>query len=200
VWLRDQISFSTDDLQIRYSGRNDASGYAYGSNTQLRGQISGLVGTIGYSYLVTRETLSGIDAGEARRPTDQRHTLSAYLEDRMELRWSRVRSSLFHIRVLYGSGFPHTRQLPDSEASSFALVDGERNGADGRSYLRMDIGMMQTVDLYGRSVEVRQEVANLFDQFNVVGYRYLPAPDGAAIELRNALGRRVYNLSVSVGF
>jgi hypothetical protein len=60
--------------------------------------------------------------------------------------------------------------------------------------------MTQVITAFGKSVEVRQEVANIFDQFNVVGYRYLPAPDGALVELRNALGRRVYNLNLSVGF
>ena len=106
----------------------------------------------------------------------------------MELRWTRLRSSLFHIRVLYGSGFPHTPQLHDPEASGWVLVDGERNSLDGRAYLRTDIGMTQVLAVFGMSVKVRQEVANIFDQYNVVGYRYLPAPDGAPIELMASAG------------
>ena len=80
------------------------------------------------------------------------------------------------------------------------LVDGasSANSRRDRRYLCFDVGMTQTLNVAGYKVRVREEVANVFDQFNVVGYTYLPTPAGTPVELRNALGRRIYNLSLGV--
>ena len=107
-----------------------------------------------------------------------------------------LHGSALHVRLLYGSGFPHTPKLLAEDAP--VLVDGARNSRRDRGYLRFDVGMTQTLNVAGYKVRVREEVANVFDQFNVVGYTYLPTPAGTPVELRNALGRRIYNMSLGV--
>jgi hypothetical protein len=187
---------------VVYSGKNDAKGYAYGLNSNLRGQLSQLVGLLSYSYLVTREDLEGDGQGYLPRPTDQRHTISAYLEDQVEqLRWEKLRASRFHLRLLYGSGYPYTPKVADAtQDEGLVPIDGMRNSRRNRYYFRFDLGLTQTINLGGWEVQVQEEVANLFDQYNVVGHTYLPTPTGRLIELRNALGRRVYSIALSTKF
>ena len=196
--LRDAVSYTADELQLRYSGANDTHAYAYGAHLQVRGQILRAVGTMAYSYLVTREDVEGDGLGYQPRPTDQRHTLSAFLEDRMEVRFGWLRASRFHLRLLYGSGFLFTPMVrPEGAgAEGLALVPGDPNSRRGHPYFRFDTGLTQAFEVRGVSLEVREEVANLFDQYNVVGYSYLPAPDGTVGELRRSLGRRHYTLEV----
>jgi hypothetical protein len=207
--LTDLMSYQLDDMRLVYAGDNDARGYAYGANTHLRGELARLVGIVSYSYLMAREDLAGDGRGYMPRPGDQRHTTSVYVEDHMDLRpLSWLLDSTFHIRVLYGSGFPYTPRLSpgeppatgDMEPGMPLLVDGERNSRRDLGYFRFDVGMVQTVALWGVAVDVREEVANFFDQYNVVSHTYLPTPDGAPVELRTALGRRTLNLAVSTRF
>lgn len=200
-FLRDAISYRIDDLRLEYAGRNDARGHAYGVNASARGQLGRVTGIAAYSFLVAREEIEGDGRGALPRPTDQRHTFSAYIEDRMEVNWRRLEASRLHLRLLGGSGFPFTPQIKDPQDDGVTLlVDGERHSRRGRLYARFDMGMTQTVVLGGYKVDFRQEVANIFDQFNVVGYRYLPTPTDEAVELRRALGRRVYNVGMSTSF
>ncbi len=207
VFYRDQselISYQIDDLRIVYSGKNDSDGFAYGINTKTRGQLDSLIGIASYSYLVAREDIKGDSRRNIPRPVDQRHTVSVYLEDRMYLEFLRLRNLLysrFHIRMLYGSGFPHTPQvLAKSQIGDPVLVEGKRNSRRDRPYLRFDIGMTQAIDIAGKTMHLHQEVANMFDQHNVVGYSYFPSFRGEPVEVRRSLGRRVYNFSVSVKF
>lgn len=194
----DLISYTLDDLRLTYSGRNDATGYAWGVNTHLRGQVSQVVGIFSYGYLVAREDLAGDGRGYLPRPTDQRHTFSAYVEDHMRLRWGRfLKTSRLYLAAYYGSGFPYTPKLrPAGEGP--ALVDGLRHSRRDRGYYRVDMGLAQSLELRGLRVELRQEVGNIFDDFNVVGHTYLLTPDGVPVELRQGMGRRYFTLGVSV--
>ena len=200
-YLRELISYALDDLRLVYAGANDARGYAWGMNTHARGELGRMVGILSYGYLVSREDLRGDGRGDMPRPTDQRHTLSGYLEDRMELRPFRyLLASRFHIRMLYGSGFPYTPMLRADGAEAGGLEEGARHSRRYPGYFRFDMGMTQMVRVWGWKVEIREEVANLFDQFNVVGYTYLPGGPDTLVELRNALGRRTVNLSLATRF
>ena len=196
--LRDTISYTTDDLRLVYSGSNDARAYAYGLNCHVRGQLLKLVGSLSYAYLVAREDIEGDGLGYVRRPTDQRHTASAFLEDRMDLRSLWMGASRFHLRILYGSGFPYTPRVRPAGAGVVELVDAARNSRQGHAYFRFDIGMTQAFTVRRLEVELREEVANIFDDYNVVGYTYLPAPDGSVTELTKSLGRRMYNVELRV--
>jgi hypothetical protein len=199
-WLRNLVSYSVDDVRVVYSGTNDAKGYAYGMSTLWRGQIAQLVGLISYSYLVTREDLAGDGRGYLPRPTDQRHTASAYLEDQVEaLRWKWLGASRFHLRALYGSGFPYTPKVADT-TPGLALVDGPRNSRRDHPYFRFDLGLAQTVYLGEWQLQVQEEVGNVFDQYNVVAHTYLPTSASSPVELRHALGRRVYNVALSARY
>ncbi len=198
------ISYQIDDLRMRYSGENDSKGRVFGVNSKLRGKLDSLIGIVSYGYLIARENIIGDGHAYLPRANDQRHTLSMYLEDRMFLDFSRIRFldySRFHIRVLYGTGFPHTPKIVTvSEDGRPQLTDGPRNSVRDRPYFRFDVGMTQATSLWRKTLHLREEIANVFDQHNVLGYSYLPSSSGKPIELRRSLGRRVYNVSVSIEF
>lgn len=200
--LWDQISCSIDDVEVRYSGRNDSRARVIGADAMVRGQIGKTFGTLSYSWLKARENLDGDGSGWVPRATDQRHTLAAYLEDGMNLRVTWMRASRFHIRVLYGSGFPFTPMVPETDDAGrlVGLTPGRRHSVRDDPYFRFDVGMTQVFAMGGLEITVREEVANLFDQINAVGYRQLPAPDGTVALLPRGLGRRAYNGEVRVAF
>ncbi len=196
------ISYEIDDLRIHYSGVNDSKGRVFGVNSKLRGKLDSLIGIVSYGYLIARDNIIRDGHNYLPRASDQRHTLSVYLEDRMFLDSLRIRCwnySRFHIRALYGSGFPHTPKIVAiSEDGNSQLTDGPRHSVRDRPYFRFDVGMTQSISLWGKTLHLREEIANVFDQYNVLGYSYLPSSSGEPIELRRSLGRRVYNISVSV--
>ena len=88
----------------------------------------------------------------------------------------------------------------DAEGQILRLVEGERHALRDDPYIRFDMGLTQVFRVAGIEVEIREEVANLFDEFNAVGFRQLPAPDGTMALLPRGLGRRVFNGEVSVLF
>ena len=88
----------------------------------MRGQLGRVTGIAGYSYLVAREDIEGDGRGYMPRPTDQRHTFSAYIEDRMRVNWKWLEASRLHLRLLGGSGFPFTPRLKAPLATYFDLA------------------------------------------------------------------------------
>ncbi len=134
--------------------------------------------------------------------SDQRHTATVYLEDQMNLRVGWMQASRSHIRLLYGSGFPYTPLVPvvNADGDILRLAEGERHTLRDDHYIRFDVGLTQVFQMAGVEIEIREEVANLFDEFNAVGYRQLPAPDGTMALLPRGLGRRVFNGEVSILF
>ncbi|MEL6616346.1 MAG: TonB-dependent receptor, partial [Bacteroidota bacterium] len=108
--LTDLISYTVDNVRVIYSGENDSEGYATGLDLQLRGElVPGLESWINYGFLVTEERFfaperSDFEAGASgdaafaraqtqferngggdwvRRPTDRRHNLSVFIQDRI---------------------------------------------------------------------------------------------------------------------
>ncbi|MBT3341728.1 MAG: TonB-dependent receptor [Gemmatimonadetes bacterium] len=198
----DRISWTIDDVEIRYAPINDSRTRAWGAEWMLRGQVGRAVGLVSYSLLHSQENLEGDGLGWVPTASDQRHTATVFLEDQMNLRVGWMQASRFHIRLLYGSGFPYTSLEPvvDAEGQILRLVEGERHALRDDPYIRFDMGLTQVFRVAGIEVEIREEVANLFDEFNAVGFRQLPAPDGTMALLPRGLGRRVFNGEVSVLF
>ena len=120
----------------------------------------------------------------------------------MYLRVAWMQASRFHIRLLCGSGFPYTRLIPgtDVQGRITSLETEARHEGRDDAYIRFDIGLTQAFAIAAVEVEVREEVANLFDELNAVGMRQLPTPAGTMALLPRGLGRRVYNLEAKVRF
>jgi len=193
--LSNVISYRIDDIRVEYSGENDATGHVYGFDLQLRGEfVPGLESWFNYSFMVARErftddALAQIEAEEgplARerkegllpRPTDQRHTFSAFVQDYVpgDKTWK------LHMRLLYGSGLPYTPPAPGRETASGVetRVPGPRMSGRLTAYRRVDLGATKEITVADRSfgastpvtLNLTLEVLNLFDMDNTVDYSW----------------------------
>jgi len=176
--LNDIVSYNIDDVRVEYSGRNDANGYTYGFDLQLRGElVPGLDSWFNYSFLVSRERFKEQYQGEytkglVPRPADQRHTFSAFLQDYVpgDKSWK------LHMRLLYGSGLPYTPLEPGSNRR--IRVPGDRMSGRLPAYRRVDVGATKRVEITEDGIgapvnlELTVEVLNLFDMDNTVDYSW----------------------------
>lgn len=192
-WLRDLISYDIWDVRLVYSGYNDAIGYVYGLDAHLRGDfIPDCLAWLSYSYMVAREDLAYDNEGWVPRPSDQRHCIAATLQDKMV----RFPGSRIHIRILISSGFPFTYQLVrKNEAGAPIIVTSRRNSWRAPDYQRFDIGFTQKFRLFNLDITLRQEILNLFDRYNVLGYSWI---SGARVE--HGLSRRTFDVGIQVEF
>lgn len=192
---RDLISYSLQDVQIKYSGENDARGYAYGLDAYLHGEIiPGTENWISYSYLVARDDLLNDNEGYAPRASDRRHQLAIFNQDKMEtLPWSKL-----FMRMVVGTGYPFTPQrwILDNDTNTHHLENGRRNSERLRFYLRFDLGFSQQFKLSKNTrFLLREEILNLYDIRNMIGY------DMAFGHLiRQPLSGRVFNVGVRAEF
>ena len=188
------ISYTIEDVRVNYSGENDATGYTYGFDLQLRGEfVPGLESWFNYSFMVARErftdealasyseTLRENRQGLLPRPTDQRHTFSAFVQDYVpgDDTWK------IHLRLLYGSGLPYTTTNPGPEINSnkpgpkvTTRVPGPRMGGRLPAYRRVDVGATKEIELAQEGIDapvtldLTLEVLNLFDMDNTVAYTW----------------------------
>lgn len=181
--LSDLVSYNVENVRVRYSGENDASGHIYGFDLQVRGEfVPGLESWVNYGFLVAREEFGGdfltrFNEGALPRPTDQRHTLSAYVQDYVPNNptWR------LHLRGLFGSGYPYTPLIPskaDGQGNAVFQVYGPRNSFRYSGYRRVDMGGTKEVTFKrgdGREaarLDLTAELLNIFDMENEVAFQY----------------------------
>mgnify|MGYP006278936343 CR=1 FL=1 len=178
------ISYTIEDVRVNYSGENDAYGYTYGVDFQLRGEfVPGLDSWFNYSFMVARERFKEPfieegynDRGWLPRPTDQRHTFSAFVQDYVpgDKSWK------VHLRLLYGSGLPYTTTNPGEKINEKVQtrVPGPRMRGRLPAYRRVDLGATKEIELVENGIskpvtlDLTLEVLNLFDMDNTVAYTW----------------------------
>jgi len=193
--LKDIITYDLKDVKIRYSGKNDAKGYAYGIDSHLRFKIhGGPENWISYSYLIAREDLLNDKMGYVPRPSDRRHQLAVYMEDKMKrLSWSK-----FHIRYIFGSGYPYTTEkwIQKANDDTYTYKKGKRNSSRIPFYARFDVGMTQTFKFKKRvKIIFREEILNLFDHMNVLYYDLV-----FNRKVEQCLSSRIFNIGMRIDF
>ena len=180
--LDDLISYTIEDVRVNYSGENDANGYTYGLDLQLRGEfVPGLDSWFNYSYMVSRERFRAAhqdeyNQGLVPRPADQRHTFSAFLQDYVpgDKSWK------LHMRLLYGSGLPYTPTNPGPEVADGVQTRVPADRMSGRlpAYRRVDVGATKRIEVLENGIgtpvhlELTLEALNLFDMDNTVDYNW----------------------------
>jgi hypothetical protein len=205
--LRDLISYDIENIRVRYSGENDSDGHAYGMDVQLRGElVPGLESWINYGFLVARERFRP-DFATARRdgliprPTDQRHTISAFVQDQVpgDDSWT------IHMRALFGSGLPYTPPREGPQIGGIVLqVPGNRSSARFTEYMRMDMGITKTLEVGNIGgvrplrLQVTGEILNVFDMVNTVAYSWVPAGDGIWRRIPTRLTPRTINVRARI--
>ena len=140
--LDNLISYDIDNVRIRYSGENDASGSVLGLDMRLNGEfVPGAESWFNLSILRVRESLFGIqhqrfdqsestfvDVSEVARPTDQLVSMTIFFQDYLP------RNENFKINFLltYATGLPFG--IPENNQVI-------RNTFRFKDYIRVDTGL-----------------------------------------------------------
>ena len=210
AWLKnidDLISYDIENVRVLYSGENDATGQAYGLDFQLRGElVPGMESWLNYSFLVAREEFDDAfwtlnNRGTIARPTDQRHTVSLFVQDYIpsDPTWR------LHLRTLYGSGLPYTPPIPGEQIGNIVeQIPGNRHSARYTRFFRFDIGATKEIppERTGSRlhIELTAEILNLFDMINTVSYSWVPDASGIWQRIPTRLTPRTVNVRLSARF
>jgi len=125
--MDDLIPYYMDNVRIRYSGKNNASGYAYGIDTRLFGEfVPGVDSWLSASYARVYENIDG--RGNIPRPTDQRFRFAMFYQDYMP----KFPSMRVNLTLVYAMGLPN---------GSPVFTDPYQYQKTLPSYKRVDLGL-----------------------------------------------------------
>jgi len=197
------ITYSLDNVRIRYSGVNDAVAYTVGIDFRLFGElVPGTDSWINFSLMQSRERLvappEGVNQGWVSRPNEQRYSFSMLFQDYLPTNPNyRV-----HMRIIWSDGLP------------FGVPRSMEHRAIGRhrSYSRIDIGASRVFTRgkdnfmsrpFFRRVEniwLNLEVFNLLDQKNENSFFWVRDIDNQNWAVPNYLTGRQLNFRIVMDF
>ncbi|NND08118.1 MAG: TonB-dependent receptor plug domain-containing protein [Saprospiraceae bacterium] len=212
--LSDLVSYDIDNVRIRYSGENDATGYVAGLDVRLNGEfVKGAESWVNLSFLQARESLNGVqhikieEGGKERRevddvprPTDQLMTLSVFFQDHLR----RNENLKMHFNFTFGTGLPFG--VPDNNIIF-------RNPFRFKEYHRVDIGFSAL--LYNESWAAKRpkhllgfskntwvsvEVFNLLQVANVASNTWIKSIYNVQYAVKNFLTSRRINVRLRMDF
>lgn len=212
--LWDLVSYEIENVRIRYSGQNDATGYVMGLDMRMNGEfVPGAESWINLSFLRARENLSNVqhlrrevgqDAAEevenVPRPTDQFATISVFFQDYLP----KNENFKMHLNVTVGTGLPfglqgnnriyrNTYRFPAYHrvdvGFSLRLWDRERLAEKPKHPLR-----------FSRSTWVSLEVFNLMAVQNQAGNTWIKTIFNQQYAIPNFLTSRRINLRLRMEF
>ncbi len=196
------ISYTLDNVRVRYSGENDAEAYTVGLDLKLYGElVPGAESWISFSTMRSRENLLFDDGTEADRgwipgPNEQRYSFSILFQDYIP-RWPQYR---FHLKFICSDALPYG---PPRNLEYRAAL------RSNKPYLRVDLGasrqFSQKHDKWFKTKHletftVNFEVFNLIDFKNVNSYFWVTTYNGLQFASPNYLTGRMFNLKFSFTF
>ncbi len=196
------ISYTLENVRVRYSGENDAKAYTVGLDLKLYGElVPGAESWISLSVMRSRENLLYDDGTEADRgwipgPNEQRYSFSMLFQDYIP-RWPQYR---FHLKFICSDALPYGP--PRNQDFRAAL-------RSNKPYLRMDLGASRQFSQkhdkwfktkYMETFTINFEVFNLIDFKNVNSYFWVSTYNGLQFASPNYLTGRMFNLKCSFTF
>ncbi len=227
-YLDDLIPYKIDNVRIRYMAENIAKGYATGIDLKVNGEfVNGIESWASLSIMGTQEDIIGdnyweyynnegqiiqpgisinniavdsisIEPGYIPRPTDQRFSLSLFLQDYLP----RNPTYKIHLRLVFGSRLPFGP--PDSPKYKDVLRIPP--------YRRVDIGFSkQLIDQkttfksnnplkYLTSLWISAEIFNLFQINNTVSYLWIKDVNNRQYAIPSYLTPRQLNVKLIARF
>ena len=193
------ISYTVDNVRVRYSGKNDSRGYTLGADLKLYGElVPGVDSWVSLSLMRSRIKMNDdpYKLGWIPNPQEQRWAVTFFFQDYIP----KLPQYRLHLKFIFSEGLPFG--YPRSEQMRYL----------GRmtSYKRMDVGASRTfsaaTDRFMRKNSARHVAAwsIYFEVFNVVGwknvnsYYWITAANGDQWASPNYLTGRMYNLRLSV--
>lgn len=212
--LDNLISYEIDNVRIRYSGLNNASGYVAGLDLRVNGEfVPGAESWVNVSFLRAKETLDGVQHltrsfGETEpreinyvpRPTDQAFNINIFFQDYLP----QNKDFKMNLNLAYGSG------LPFGQKGNNEIY---RNIFRFKAYQRVDIGFAYQIwDTSKKSSKPRHafrftentwisfEVFNLLQISNVGSNTWIKTIGNQQYAIPNFLTSRRVNLRFKMEF
>lgn len=169
--MENLIPYYMDNVRVRYSGKNNSEGYAYGFDARLFGEfVPGIDSYISASYARVYENIEGM--GYIPRPTDQRFRFAMFYQDYMP----KFPSMRVNLTLTFASGLPSgTPVLFDANGLPDYLA-AYRYQKTLPSYKRVDIGLTKVFidqkdnkvsgNFWGKFKELTLDV-QIFNAFNI---------------------------------
>lgn len=130
------IPYFQDNVRIKYSGKNNATGYAYGIDTRLFGEfVPGVDSWISASYARIFENIDG--KGSIPRPTDPRFRFAMFYQDYMP----KFPSMRVNLTLVYANGLPTGSPMVLDSAGQPDFTAQYHYQSRLPSYKRVDIGL-----------------------------------------------------------
>ena len=212
------VSYSIDNVRIRYSGENDAKAYTAGLDFKIFGElVPGTDSWINFSLMNSKEDLLNdsyikneydddgeivsketVYPGWLPRPNEQRYAFSMLFQDylpnnpkyKMQLKfiWSDGLPFGAPRNVAYRAAFRTPAYRRVDIGASRVLVSGTDKWLD-RNWLK-----------HVKNIWINVEVFNLLDFKNVNSYYWVTQIDGTQVATPNYLTERQLNLKLIVDF
>lgn len=212
--LDNLVSYEVDNVRIRYSGENDATGYITGLDLRINGEfVPGAESWVNISLLSARERLNGvqhqrIEAGDStgtavnyvRRPTDRLFNINMFFQDYLPAN----NNFKVNLNLSVGGGLP------------FGLKDNNiefRNTFNFKPYHRVDIGFAyhlwniswlnekpKSPFRFTENAWLSLEVFNLLDVSNVASNTWIKTIFNNQFAIPNYLTSRRINLRLKLDF
>lgn len=226
--LENIIPYEIDNVRIRYSAQNNATGYATGIDMKVNGEfVKGLESWASLSILQTQEDIKddyyyeyfnsdgekiipgytanyiAVDSvkhepGYIPRPTDQRISFGMFFQDKMP----GIPDLKMHLNMLFGTGVPFGQ--PRSPRYLQTLRTPPYRRVDiGFSYqaLREDREVKpNSVGRFLKSLWISLEVFNLLGTNNTVSYIWVEDVTNRQYAVPNYLTQRQLNLRTIIRF
>ena len=212
--LSDLVSYDVENVRIRYSGKNDATGYITGLDLRVNGEfVPGAESWFNLSFLRAREQITGVqhkkrevgqatgqNVSDAPRPTDQLMTMSIFFQDYLR----KNKNVKMHLNVTVGTGLPFG--IPNNNIEY-------RNTYRFNAYHRVDVGF--SVLLFDQNKRLRHphhflgftrstwlsfEVFNLLKVSNTASNTWIKTIYNSQYAVPNYLTSRRLNLRLRMEF
>ena len=186
-------SYTVDNVRVRYSGRNDAHGYAGGLDLKLYGElVPGADSWISFSTMVAKQKMDGVNKW-IPSPQEQRFNFSMLFQDYIP----QLPQLKFHLKMQFSDGQP------------FYLPRNTLKWGRMPVYKRIDIGATYVFNaqtakfMRSKQAQHLKQWAIQFEVFNLVGWRnvnsyfFLEDAYGQTFVSPNYLTGRRYNLKLT---
>ncbi|MEM6964799.1 MAG: TonB-dependent receptor [Bacteroidota bacterium] len=212
--LWDMVTYDLDNVRIRYSGENDATGYVAGIDLRVNGEfVPGAESWVNLSFLRARESINGVQhftqeigdtvataVSTVPRPTDRFFNLNVFFQDYLPMN----ENFKMHLNLSVGTGLP------------FGLQENNivrRNTFRFSAYHRVDIGFsFQLWDeerrlkrpnhflKFSRSTWLSLEIFNLMQIANTASNTWIKTIYNTQYAIPNNLTSRRINLRLKMDF
>lgn len=192
------ISYTVDNVRVRYSGQNDAVGHSFGADLKLYGElVPGADSWVSFSAGGSRmRLLDKPQYGWIPSSQEQRWALTIFFQDY----FPRLPQLKFHIKMIFADGLPYA-QPRRIETQKFLRTD---------AYKRIDLGATYSFDRktarfmrnesakHVRAWNIGFEVFNIIGFNNVSSYFWASDVNNNVWRSPNYLTGRRFNLKISV--